>query len=83
MLKIGVIGYGYVGKALADRLSNFYDVICYEKDERKIVFFKDNPKLYLTNESDSLVECNIFIITEQTPIDYKGNPDLKFIIEST
>lgn len=83
MVKIGVIGYGYVGKALADRLSNFYDVICYEKDGRKIVFSKDNPKLLLTNESDSLVECDIFIVTVQTPIDDKGNPDLKFIIEST
>ena len=83
MAKIGVIGYGYVGKALADRLSNFYDVICYEKDERKIVFSKDNPKLLLTNESNSLVECDIFIVTVQTPIDDKGNPDLKFIIEST
>lgn len=83
MVKIGVIGYGYVGKALADRLSNFYDVICYEKDERKIVFSKDNPNLLLTNDPDSLVECDIFIITVQTPIDDKGNPDLKFIIEST
>ena len=83
MLKIGIIGYGYVGKALSDRLSRFYDVICYEKDERKIVFSKENKNLFLTNKPDSLVDCNVFIITVQTPVDDKDNPNLEFIIDST
>ena len=83
MYKIGVIGYGYVGKTLPDRLSEYYDVVCYEKNSRKIASFKETKKLFLTNKADYLEECNVFIITVQTPIDDIGNPNLEFIIEST
>lgn len=83
MLKIGIIGYGYVGKALADRLSEFYNIVCYECDKRKIDFLNHNKNLILTNEPNLLAECCIFIITVQTPVDDLGNPNLKYIIEST
>ena len=68
MIKIGVIGYGYVGKALANRLSVFYDVICYDCDKNKFKDPKSEKRLLLTNNPDSLMECNIFIVTVQTPI---------------
>lgn len=83
MVKIGVIGYGYIGEMLSNKLLEFYNVICYEQDARKINSSDKNKNLFLTNIPDYLLECNIFIITVQTPIDDMHNPNLDYIIEST
>ena len=85
MDKIGVIGFGYVGKELALRLSTFYEVICYDIDSKKIgVTDRKYPiKLHTTNDAGDLNKCDIYIITVQTPINNDTSPDLSYLLSST
>lgn len=83
MYKIGVIGYGYVGKLIATRLSHFYETICYDCDNYKISKGIPINSLVLTNNRELLKECNVYIITVQTPLDVDNKPDLNYLIEST
>lgn len=83
MYKIGVIGYGYVGKLLANRLSLFYETICYDCDNYKILSGIPTASLVLTNNRDLLKECNVYIITVQTPLNINNEPNLNYLIESS
>lgn len=83
MIKIGVIGYGYVGQAIANRLSKFYDVACYDCDKRKVEVNGIIENLLLTNNDNCLTGCNVFVVTVQTPIDDQCSPNLDFLIHAT
>lgn len=84
MIKVGIIGYGYVGKALARRISDYYCVSCYEKDIRKVLQEKSvKNHLYLSNDPECLRDCNIYIITVQTPVDDSNKPNLEYLLSAT
>ncbi len=69
-MKIGIIGYGVVGKAVAYTLENNYELIRYDK--------------YVELDSfDSLNDCSFVFVTVPTPFDCKKNiVDDSAIIES-
>lgn len=83
MYRIGIIGYGYVGKALANRLAKIYPVICYDYDASKVKHHTEQSLLTLTNDSEKLKDCNVYIVTVQTPLNRYNEPDLSYLINST
>ena len=92
--KIAVIGLGYVGLPLAIEFGKKFDTIGFDINENRIKELHDkfdctgettaedldaSIKLILTDNSDKINDCNIYIITVPTPIDEKNNPDLTAI----
>lgn len=83
MFKIAIIGYGYVGKILANRLKDSYETICYDCDKNKILENIATDTLKLTCKQEDIKNCNVYIITVQTPLDINNKPDLSYIEKST
>ena len=96
--KIVVVGLGYVGLPLAVALGQHYRVIGYDTDKTRISMLAmgedttkeiskteltASDKLELTDDSSSLNNGDIFIITVPTPIDKYNNPDLRPLVEAT
>ena len=92
--KIAVIGLGYVGLPLAIEFGKKFDTIGFDINENRIKELHDKfdctgettaedldaaIKLILTDNSDKINDCNIYIITVPTPIDEQNNPDLTAI----
>ncbi len=97
--KIAVIGLGYVGLPLANAFSKKFQVIGYDNDFKKVQQLKngidksnqfDAPKLKsflnrikLTNRSEEILGCNIYIITVPTPVTNLKKPDLSYLLDAT
>ncbi len=94
---IGIFGLGYVGLPLAIEFGKKFNVIGYDYNSLRIsqlknkndtnndIYKKDFIKakfLKFTDNYNSLLNCNTYIITVPTPIDKKKNPNLKFIREA-
>ena len=91
-LKPAVIGLGYVGLPLAVEMAKKYYVTGFDLNEKRINQLKNNfdltnevsfeelqssNSLRLTTDTDTLEECNIYIVTVPTPIDFTARcPDL-------
>ena len=90
--KIAIIGLGYVGFPLAIEFGKKFDTIGYDINGNRIKELNNkfdctgettaedldaSTMLTLTDNSNEINECNIYIITVPTPIDEKNNPDLK------
>src|SRR6056300_1078358 len=96
MIKICVIGLGYVGLPICIRLSNFFNVIGFDIKKNRIKQLKNNKdynseytakelknkKLFFSNKIEEIKNCNIYIICVPTPINSSKNPDLSFIENS-
>ena len=97
--KIAIIGLGYVGLPLANAFSKKFKVIGYDNDLKKVEELNncvdktnqlDNQKLKsflnrvkLTNRSEEILGCNIYIITVPTPVNNFKKPDLSFLLDAT
>lgn len=95
--KIAVIGVGYVGLPLAISLSKYYEVIGYDINLERIKQLKSNndinlqlksselfkSKIFFTNYSKYLSNCNVFIITVPTPVLKNKLPDLKILMDAS
>lgn len=93
-LKIGIIGLGYVGLPLAIAFSGKYKVTGYDLDESRITLLHKgidltkqvsegelkNSSLTLSNNSDVLSLCRVYIITVPTPVDEHKTPDLSALL---
>ena len=89
--KISIIGLGYVGLPLALAFSEYYKVVGYDVNEKRIsdlskgvdsnldIAVKVNSNLMFSNAKSDLKESNIYIITVPTPVDDKNVPDLSFL----
>jgi len=90
--KIAVIGLGYVGLPLAIEFGKKFETIGFDINVNRIKELKNkfdctgettaedldaSTKLILTDNSDKINDCNIYIITVPTPIDSQNNPDLR------
>lgn len=96
MIKICVIGLGYVGLPICIRLSNFFNVIGFDIKKNRIKQLKNNKdynfeytakelknkKLFFSNKIEQIKNCNIYIICVPTPINSSKSPDLSFIKNS-
>lgn len=91
MNKIGIIGLGYVGLPLAVEFGKKFETIGYDINSKRISELKggrDNTlevedselkevkHLAFTDDLNDLADCNIYIVTVPTPIDFYKQPDL-------
>ena len=91
VVKIAVIGLGYVGLPLAVEFSKIFDVIGYDTNQCRVdelnkgedttleVSREDllqNKNLSFSFNSLDIAQCNIFIVTVPTPVDSNNIPDL-------
>ena len=97
MIKVVIIGLGYVGLPIAIAFAKKYETYGFDIDTEKIEKYKEgiditnevgneelkNTKLKFTTDSRKIKEANYIIITVPTPIDNKNNPDLSFIKKAT
>ena len=82
---------GYVGLPLALAFSEYYKVVGYDVNQKRIsdlsngidsnldVVVKENSNLMFSNDKIDLKESNIYIITVPTPVDENNFPDLSFL----
>lgn len=68
MMKIGIIGYGNMGSAIAQQLKNNYDVLVFEKDKDKI---KDLPGIAIAASIAELAARAGIIIFAVKPQDFE------------
>ena len=97
-IKIGVIGLGYVGTPLALSFSRYFDVVGYDKNEKRIIDLKNKKdstketntrdfilakKIFFTNNDHDLKDCNIFIVTVPTPVNSNNKPDFSYLLKAS
>jgi len=98
MIRIGIIGLGYVGLPLAVEFGKKYDVVGFDLKELRIAELKQGKdstlettteqlasaaKLTFTTNPDLLKDCNRYIVTVPTPVDAHNAPDLRPVVSAT
>lgn len=91
MNKIGIIGLGYVGLPLAVEFGKKFETVGYDINTKRISELngghdntlevedselKEVKQLSFTDDLNDLADCNIYIVTVPTPIDFYKQPDL-------
>ena len=88
---ISIIGLGYVGLPLAIEFSRKFNVIGFDKNQKRIIELKKNidvtsevskkelrkTSINFTYYEEDLLNTDVFIITVPTPVDKLKNPDLR------
>lgn len=89
--KIGVVGLGYVGLPLAVEFGKHYETVGFDINEQRVKALsagidetlevssqemQASQFLRYTNDSEGLLECDVYIVTVPTPIDQSKRPDL-------
>ena len=95
MLKICVIGLGYVGLPICLKLAKSFNIIGYDINSERIdtlnrgIDLNDefkkrysNKRTNLFKKIEDIKQCNFFIVCVPTPITYLKKPDLKYIDKS-
>jgi threonine dehydrogenase-like Zn-dependent dehydrogenase len=89
--KIAVIGLGYVGLPLAVALAKSYVVVGYDISEHRVREIKEGydrtneieetvlkkSSLQVSTDANSMLGCDVFIVTVPTPVDASNTPDLE------
>jgi len=83
MIKICVIGLGYVGLPLAASFSKKYPTIGFDIDKKKILNLKKKYNKIKFKNILNKDESNVYIVCVPTPINNLNNPDLRPLIEAT
>ncbi len=93
-VSIAVIGQGYVGLPLAVEFGKYYQTYGFDIKSERILELQagnditneisheqiiNSDNLNFTSNLDELRECNVYIVTVPTPIDYLNNPDLRHL----
>lgn len=91
-LRIGIIGLGYVGLPLAVEFSKTRTVYGFDINKKRVEDLqkgkdttleiessdlKGNTDLFFTDDINTLVDCNCYIVTVPTPVTSVNQPDLK------
>tara|TARA_B100000989_G_scaffold295453_1_gene276590 strand:- start:2528 stop:3724 length:1197 start_codon:yes stop_codon:yes gene_type:complete len=96
MLKICVIGLGYVGLPICLKLANNFKTVGYDVNLKRIKSLKKGidindefkkkeikkRNLTFSNKLEDIVTCNFYIICVPTPITRSKEPDLKYIYKT-
>ena len=77
-----VIGYDINEERVNELLNNYDRTNEISSEELKKIKEKSNTPIYTTN-SESLMDCNVIIVTVPTPIDEYKKPDLRPLISAT
>ena len=77
--KIGIIGIGYVGEALAKTIvSTGFQTLGYDLNKEKLTSI--NHSLFIASKSvNELEDCDVICICVPTPLDINKKPDLGFL----
>lgn len=89
LVKIGIVGLGYVGLPLAVSFSRKYSVVGFDVMERRVRTLREGVDftneisaeelkqsgLVVTDNPEDLRGCDIFIVTVPTPVDQSCRPD--------
>mgnify|MGYP001189718636 CR=1 FL=1 len=71
-MKVGLIGNGFVGRAIYENLKQNYDFVIYDK----------NPALAnCCNISEITQDCKFIFVAVPTPMHLDGSPDLSIVLE--
>lgn len=94
--KISIIGMGYVGLPLADKLSAYFKVVGFDINKKRIDQLKKNndincqvkdlnlkKKILFTYNSFDLSKSDLFIITVPTPVYKNKEPNLEPLLKAT
>jgi UDP-N-acetyl-D-galactosamine dehydrogenase len=79
---ICVVGAGYVGLPLANRLSHRYPVISFDVDEEKVKSLSarnGNPNHTFTSNPLAIAEADFILICVPTPLSEGKRPDMSYI----
>jgi len=90
---ICVVGLGYVGLPLANKLSEKFDVVGYDNDEERVheltqgldrtnelsASALEKTKIQFTTDMSECENCSFYIVTVPTPIDDSLKPDLTHV----
>lgn len=97
IIKIGIVGLGYVGLPVAIAFSEKFQVIGFDNNSWRINTLKENidytgevgkdtlmhSNITFTERPENLLECNFIIITVPTPVDASNQPDLSALISAS
>ncbi len=92
--KITVVGLGYVGFPLALELSQYFEVVGYDTNKKKIDKYKrginvvdfdakvsyEDKDIMFTSEISDCVDSNMYIVAVPTPIDANSVPDMSYLL---
>ena len=97
--KIAIIGLGYVGLPLLEAFSKKFHVIGFDSNPKRVIDLnmgKDQTnqleasilkklikKVQISDNFNSLSDCNIFILTVPTPATIDKKPDLSHLMEAS
>lgn len=83
--RIGIIGIGYVGHALAKAARKRFFTIGFDIDQNKVkeIRRKDLPNLTATQDFSNLSTCDVVVICVPTPLSEKRQPNLTFVKKAT
>lgn len=96
--RIAIIGLGYVGLPLAAAFGRCYDTLGYDIDARRVMELRGGrdrtqemdaediaaaTRLTYSDDANDLRDCNVHIVTVQTPIDAMQQPDLQPLIQAS
>ena len=97
MLRIVVVGLGYVGLPLAVALARRFDVFGLDRDSQRIAELRQghdrtrevegetlrSSALRLTDAADECRGADVYIVTVPTPVDAQNRPDLGAVVSAT
>jgi len=98
LIKIGIIGLGYVGLPLASAFSKKFFTVGFDLNKERIKQLKlgvdktqelskkeinNAKKLFFTNDRKYLNSVNCYIVTVPTPINKSRKPDLKPLLNAS
>lgn len=97
-IRVAIVGLGYVGLPLAVEFGKVMPTLGFDIDMRRISELRDGidhtfeveeellaeaKHLSFSNDSNELVNCNVYIVTVPTPIDENHSPDLLPLIKAS
>ena len=98
VMKIGIVGLGYVGLQLAVAFGQRFDTVGYDPDGEKIeayrsgidrtgevtaTQFKLALNVHYTPDINDLVGCTVFIVAVPTPVDDSNQPDFEPLLTAS
>jgi UDPglucose 6-dehydrogenase len=78
MKKVAVVGYGYVGKAIADFFKDHFEVIAYDPFVKAS---KVENGITLSHDKNEVNRCDLAVVSVPTPMGKNGVVDLSIINE--
>jgi len=81
--KVCIVGLGYVGMPLARAFSQYFEVVGYDVNEKKVKELKANEEnMEFTSDPSLIKEADFIIIAVPTPVTKSKEPNLSFVMSA-